>query len=60
MDKKRTEDRELKPEERQLKEIDWNFQMVNDYPLSDKTLVVNPQSIPLSTDALPEIQIEDI
>ena len=60
MDKKRTEDQEIKFKERHRKDIDWNFQMVNDYPLSDKTLVVSPQTIPLSPDELPEMQIEGI
>ena len=60
MDKKRTENKMPYPEEQRMEELDWNFQMVNDYPLSDKTLVVNPQTIPLSTDELPAQKIEDI
>ena len=60
MNKKRTENKEFHTEEKQLEELRFSLQQVNDYPLSDKNLVVNPQIIPLSTDDLPVRDIEDI
>lgn len=60
MDKKRTENNELRAEEKRMEEIRFDCQQVNDYPLSDKNLVVSPQIIPLSTDELPIREIEDI
>ena len=60
MDKRRAENKIPYTEEQRMEELDWNFQMVNDYPLSDKTLVVNPQTIPLSTDELPETNEEEV
>jgi hypothetical protein len=60
MEKKRAESKQLEAEERRMKEMDFSFQQVNDYPLSDKTLVVNPQAIPLTVDDLPATDITDI
>ncbi len=60
MDKKRNKGKNLVAEERWMKEMDFSFEQVNDYPLSDKTLVVSPQAIPLSADELPPTKIKDI
>ncbi len=60
MDKKRSDSKALEAEERRMKEMHFSFQQVNDYPLSDKTLVVSPQIIPLSTDELSATEITDI
>ena len=60
VDKKQRESKTIEAEEARLEELNFSFQQVNDYPLSDKTLVVSPQIIPLSTEELPTIQIEDI
>jgi len=60
VDKKRNENRRIETEERWEKEVDWSFQQVNDYPFSDKTLVVNPQSIPLTADESSPVEIRDI
>lgn len=60
MDKKHNKGKNLVAEERWMKEIDFSFEQVNDYPLSDKTLVVSPQAIPLSADELPPTKIKDI
>ena len=56
----RKERNESKAKERRMKELDFSFQQVNDYPLSDKNLVVNPQTIPLTVDDLPFKEIENI
>lgn len=60
MNKKYNENKTLEAEERRRKEMHFSFQQVNDYPLSDKTLVVNPQVIPLASDDLSVREIEDI
>lgn len=56
----RKERNESKAKERRMKELDFSFQQVNDYPLSDKNLVVNPQTIPLTVNDLPFKEIENI
>lgn len=60
MDKNREENIEHEIKEKRAKEIDFSFQQINDYPLSDKNLVVNPQIIPLTIDDLPFKEIENI
>ena len=60
MDKNREENGELEMKGKRIKEIDISFQQINDYPLSDKNLVVNPQIIPLAVDDLPLREIENI
>ena len=59
MDKKRSE-KKLEAEQQWLEELNWSYQLVNDYPLSDKTLVVNPQSIPLTIDESSPVITKDI
>lgn len=59
MDKKRNSE-DLEAEVRRAKEMDFSFQQVNDYPLSDKTLVVSPQTIPLTTEEISKAEITDI
>ena len=59
MDKKRNE-KKLEAEQQRLEELNWSYQLINDYPLSDKTLVVNPQSIPLSFDESSPVITKDI
>ena len=56
----RKERNESKAKERRMKELDFSLQQVNDYPLSDKNLVVNPQTIPLTVNDLPFKEIENI
>ena len=60
MDPKKHERKTAEVEAEHQKEMAFCFEQVNDYPLSDKNLVVNPQTIPLDTDELSEIAITDI
>lgn len=60
LDKNREENGKPETKEKRIKEIDFSFQQINDYPLSDKNLVVNPQIIPLAVDDLPLREIENI
>lgn len=60
MEKDRTQNKKMQNEVRRLKEKAFSFEQVNDYPLSDKTLVVSPQVIPLSTEELSVDEITEI